>query len=139
MLCTLNLLMYPSCHFPSILHFFIIFFLILFRLGFSSGSASSSNANVSKEGTYESVLVVCVVGGLSYIEVHQVQSVLSEYVFTGSSSPLTATDENDKTDYNNDYGSNNDKNKRSTVDGFTRVILLSTSAMSPEDALNFIS
>ena len=63
------------------------------------------------------MLVVCVVGGLSFIEVAQVQSVLSEYV---TNNPvLTSSPDSDHNSY-------------------TRVILISNNSISPENSLNFI-
>ena len=60
------------------------------------------------------------VGGLSFTEVAQVQSVLSEYVTNNSNNVLSSNSDGDQTSY-------------------TRVILLSNNSLSPENSLNFIS
>jgi hypothetical protein len=88
--------------------------MALRRLGFQSGSqGASSGAARERESSYESVLVVCIVGGISYVEVAQVQSVLSQ----------------DAASVHRNGGS----------EVLTRVVLVSTSAVSPEDVLSFVS
>jgi hypothetical protein len=88
--------------------------MALRRLGFQSGSqGASSGAARERESSYESVLVVCIVGGISYVEVAQVQSVLSQHAASVH------------------------RNGGSEV--LTRVVLVSTSAVSPEDVLSFVS
>ena len=57
--------------------------------------------------------MVCIVGGISYVEVAQVQSVLSQHAATVR------------------------RNGGSEV--LSRVVLVSTSAVGPEDVLNFVS
>lgn len=83
------------------------------RLGFQSGTQGPSSGTArERECTYESVLVVCIVGGISYIEVAQVQSVLSQHAAS-------------------------QRNGGSEI--LSRVVLLSTSAVSPEDVLKFVA
>ena len=106
--------------FYSILNFSSIFYFIFIRLGFTSGTTPSSSTSTNRECSYESVLVVCVVGGLSFTEVAQVQSVLSEYVTNNSNNVLSSNSDGGQTSY-------------------TRVILLSNNSLSPENSLNFIS
>jgi hypothetical protein len=82
-------------------------------LGFQSGAGNTSNGTAKdRENTYEAVLVVCVVGGVSYIEVAQVQSVLSSFL---KSYP-----------------------ELSTSGGVPRVVIVSTSAMEPESLLKYL-
>jgi hypothetical protein len=82
-------------------------------LGFQSGAGNAANGTAKdRENTYEAVLVVCVVGGVSYIEVAQVQSVLSSFL---KSYP-----------------------ELRTSGGAPRVVIVSTSALEPESLLKYL-
>lgn len=83
-------------------------------MGFQSGAGNTANGTAKDRdnNTYEAVLVVCVVGGVSYIEVAQVQSVLSTFL---KSYP-----------------------ELRTSGGVPRVVMVSTSALEPESLLKYL-
>ena len=82
-------------------------------MGFQSNAGNTSNGTAKdRDNIYEAVLVVCVVGGISYIEVAQVQSVLSSFL---KSYPELRTPGN-----------------------MPRVVIVSTSALKPESILEYL-
>ena len=83
------------------------------RLGFQSSSQGATAAVRERDSTYESVLVVCLIGGISYVEVAQVQYVLSQHAA--------------------------DVLRNGGSEVLSRVVLVSTSAVSPEDVLQFVA
>lgn len=77
-----------------------------------------------RDGTYESVLVVCIVGGVSYWEIAQVQSVLHAF--------------NEEIAQSLEGG--RESGRESGCGGaVSRVVIVSSSAVAPEGILKFVS
>ena len=117
----------------------MFYFNLFFRLGFSSSTSSATSTNIVRECTYESVLVVCVVGGISYIEVAQVQSVINQFIAEHSSEHSQEHSSSSSSSSSSSYNQSVIEMKVEDICvGFTRVIILSNTTTSPEDVLKFI-
>lgn len=99
----------------------------IYRFGFSIPTTTTAQSSSIKKMNYENILVICILGGISYKEIAQIQLVLkNEYLYQNSMRNTTK---------NNDR--NNNKNDIDIK--LSRIVILSGKALCPEDILKIIS